>query len=496
MNTAILDSRLWVPIKLVNRDVLKSKFEEKFFDEKQCSKCDYLPDRFCDVCAECPAYLDDVQLWRKRGNRIGVPVGDRVALKQLLKEPVKIVDKRAKPRIKTPIKLVSKLYPYQTTTVAAIAKAGYGVLKAPPRSGKTLMAVALALELGLRTLILAAQSDWLDQFMNEWETHTNLRDVEKWEGRKLVGICKTPESMVGYDVVLATYQSFISKNGKLRLDEIKDKFGLVVIDEAQGTPAQEYARVVMALTARYKIGLTATPKRKDQKHTILRRIIGPVKAEAHVETLKPKVYLHDTGVRSAHNYKLWAYAMRFLFTNKERNKVILKQLVADIKAKRSVVIPVGSIPHAKLLVHNINKHFGKEVAVQFTANVMNKTKRKELLDKARSGKIRCVVGTRQLVQTGINVPRWDTLYVVAPISNQPKFEQETSRIRTKMDGKPQPIIRHFLEDFGPSIGCFRTCLFQTYLKEKFEMDKATKARALAYVNSRKKQTMSTNFGIV
>ena len=231
MNTAILDSRLWVPIKLVNRDVLRSKFEEKFFDEKQCSKCDYLPDRFCDVCAECPAYLDDVQLWRKRGNRIGVPVGDRVALKQLLKEPVKIIDKRAKPRIKTPIKLVSKLYPYQTTTVAAIAKAGYGVLKAPPRSGKTLMAVALALSLGLRTLILAAQSDWLDQFMNEWETHTNLRDIEKWEGRKLVGICKTPESMVGYDVVLATYQSFISKNGKLRLDEIKDKFGLVIIDE-------------------------------------------------------------------------------------------------------------------------------------------------------------------------------------------------------------------------------------------------------------------------
>ena len=158
---AVLKSRLWIPIKAVNKTVLKDEFLIRSFNERQCERCEYLPERFCDICAECPAFLGEHILWKKQGSYLGVPTGDRAALKRLLRTKVEIEDRRAKPKQSGKLKLVSKLYPHQIPTVEAACKAGYGVLLAPPRSGKTLMAIAVSLRLGVKTLILGAQQDWL-----------------------------------------------------------------------------------------------------------------------------------------------------------------------------------------------------------------------------------------------------------------------------------------------------------------------------------------------
>jgi hypothetical protein len=187
--------------------------------------------------------------------------------------------------------------------------------------------------------------------------------------------------------------------------------------------------------------------------------------------------------------------MRYLANHKERNALIVKHAVHDIKAGRSIVIPVTLVKHARDLAEAINKKMGKEVAVAFVSQGLTKERRREILIGARSYKIKCIVGIRTLVQTGVNVPRWDTLYEVMPISNVPKFTQETARIRTDEPGKQFPLIKHFIEQFGPSTGCFRTCWFQTYVKEGFKINDKTKERAKMYLN-RQKASVNTNFSLV
>lgn len=494
---ALLKSRLWIPIRAVDKEYLETEFRVRNFDDRQCDKCEYRPDRFCDVCAECPAFLGEVKLWREKEGYIGVPTGDRKALKRLLIKPVEIKDSRSKPKMRFGLSLTTPLRDYQKKPVEEMVAKGFGILNAPPRSGKTLMAIAIGLTLGVRMIIMGAQRDWLNQFLTEFKEHTDFLEVAKFHGKPIVLITNSVAQMraSNADVILSTYQSFISKTGKKRLQEIKDLFGLVIIDECHGIPATAYAQVVASFNARYRIGLTATPERKDGKEVLLYKILGGVSAKAHVETLKPKVRMHLTKANTKYTYKTWVYAMQFLYKHKQRNLQIVKQAVADIKAGRHLVIPVGTVLHAKLLTHNINKFAGEKVAEQFTSNNMNAKKREEILAGARSGKLKCLVGTRQLVQVGINVPIWDTLYVVAPISNVPKFTQETARIRTAIPGKPQPMIRHFIEEFSPSVGCLRTCLFHTYLKEKFDIDPDSKKLALNLV-SKKKPTRSANFGIV
>lgn len=492
---AYLTNKLWIPIRIVDKEQLIANFEIEQFDDKTCEKCDYFQERPCELCYECPAYEGKIQMWSKKNGFVGVPFGDRVAVKRILKERPKIIDKRVSPKVKYPLKITSKLREHQIEPIKQMLKTQYGILQAPARSGKTFMAICISIKMGLKTLILAAQQDWLDQFMTDFRDHTNLLDVEKWEGRKIVGIATNPAEMIKLDVALATYQSFISDTGIKKLKQISSKFGLVITDEVQGVPAKEYSKVIGVFKSHARIGLTATPDRKDRIFGVATKLIGPVKAKAIVETLIPRVTLHMTPATTSYHYRQWTSAMKFLYTHKGRNLMIIKQIVSDIKAGRHIVVPCGTVAHVRMLVKNVNKRLGEELAVEFTSKSMNKTTRKKILDRARSGKIKCVVGTRQLVQVGINIPIWDTLYCIAPISNVPKFTQETARIRTVVPGKPQPIIRFFVEEFGPSIGCMRTCLFQTFMKDKFVMDGPTKAKFLALANSGRKK-VDANFGIV
>ena len=478
----------------------KTLYQMKHYDDQACKKCEYLSDRHCDVCDDCPAYRGEIRLWKRKEiagvEHIGVPKGNRKKLKKWTVDPIRIRDLRPKNAMRTPVKWTGKLRPHQIPAVKAVIAAKYGVLKAPPRSGKTAMATYISCKLGLKTLILANQHDLLIQFQKTFEDLTNIRDVEKFEGKKLMGICKSPEEMKGLDIVFATYQSFITKNGKLRLKEIRRMFPLIIIDEVHKAAATTFAQTLLGFNGRYVFGLTGTDDRKDGLYKIVKDIIGPVTGTCVVETLIPTVEVIDTKATTSTNYKHWTFAMRYLANHKERNALIVKHAVHDIKSGRSLVIPVTLVKHARELCDAINKAMGKEVAVAFTSNGLTKARREQILADASSYKIKCVVGIRSLVQTGINVPRWDTLYEVMPISNVPNFTQETSRIRTVEPGKKPTLIKHFIEVFGPSTGCFRTCFFQTYKKERFIMSKETVAKCMAYLATKKQSGSALKFEIV
>jgi superfamily II DNA or RNA helicase len=503
---AVINERFWIKATDSIRSKVQDLYQFKTYDEKQCDRCELRPERHCDVCSDCPAYLGETKLWKTKDTAtdtwIGVPKGNRVKIHKLCgdQKKTKIVDKRSTCRMAHRIKFTGVLREHQIKPIDDIIAKGYGVLLAPPRSGKTVMACAIACRMRFKTLILAAQQEWLDEFYRTFMGNetipamTNAPDIAQFESTPIVGFCKTVADFERHDVCLATYQSFISKGGKERLKQVSSMFGLVIVDEVQGTASTEFARVMLGLNARHVIGLTGTNDRKDGKYQpITLDIIGPVTARAVVETMTPTVKLVESPASTTYNYKLWTYAMRYLATHKERNALIVKYAVHYIKLGHSIVIPVMTVAHSRLLSDAINLAYGKNISVSFTSQGLTKTRRAEILDGARSYKIKCVVGIRSLVQTGINVPRWSCLIEAMPISNVPKFTQETSRIRTTMKDKPEPVILHIIERFGPSSGCLRTCYWQTYVKDGFKMSDKTRKQILGYIpNKRQQKSMSTN----
>lgn len=74
---------------------------------------------------------------------------------------------------------------------------------------------------------------------------------------------------------IAMLQSLF-RNGEV--DEVIHNYGQVIVDECHHISAFSFEQVLKQVKARYILGLTATPIRKDGHHPIIFMQCGPIKA--------------------------------------------------------------------------------------------------------------------------------------------------------------------------------------------------------------------------
>lgn len=495
--TLYISHKAWIPVDSLAESSIRQitkRYSIRRYDENVCRPCSNRPYRHNEICETCPnnGFIDTLRLYKHRDIQgqeyIGLPVGDKKNFRNIgiALSDYTIVDKRierpfadciynsvyrqTKKRIdrnhdKYKVKFTESLYSYQIPVVEAYAIAKYGMMQCPPRTGKSAMAVYLAVNFQQRTMILANQNEFLQQIENHIRRFTNIEEIEKIVGYKLCGFPKKLEDYDNFLFCLTTYQKFISEKGKLLLNKVKNKFGTVIVDEAHGVAALKFAETIATFYPKYLMGMTATPERKDGRHIITEYIIGPVTAQSKRESLPVVMSVFETPVKYARSYKNFVYAMRFLSRHEERNEYIVQHVLHDLKTNpnASIVIPLMFKDHVLQMTKAINDDMGEKVAESFMGGggESNKKQRLEILDRARSGKTRVVVGIRKLLQLGVDCPAWNLLYEVMPIANKPMLYQETSRIRTPnpLFENKQPRIKFFVDvELGQSLGCFRATL--------------------------------------
>lgn len=505
--TIILREKVWVPIHKIDTDQAEQDFTKIFYDERACRVCDNKHEKHNHICDECPAFLGRYRTYaykEKNGTQfIGIPMGQRHRLVSdygLNLKKFNIVDKRVCPPFDYNIKFTGQLRDYQGAANDTWFKTKYGLVIAPPRSGKTIMMLALAIKLGLRMVLLASQYEFLKQFIEHIEKFSNLPALERKHGKKLYGYPKTEKDFNTMQIMCCTYQQFISdKNGKTRLKWLSNNVGTVFIDEVQDSNSPLFSRIASHIPAKYKAGFTATEKRKDGKHVLVWDIIGPNRYVVRRKELVPKLTVHITDVKAKARYTGpagFTYALTFLSKHEKRNQLIIDHIIKDLKKGRSIVVPLARKQQIFELTQRINNAWGSKIADYFIGANGKKgiEKRDKLIAQARSGKIRVVVGIIKLLSKGLNVPRWDTLFYSVPMSNQPNWKQMSSRILTPDDdgtGKQEPLIRMFVDpDIGISAGCFANTWIQS-LQFGYKPTEVARQRAMPMLSkSRQRQAES------
>ncbi len=153
------------------------------------------------------------------------------------------------------------LRPEQREALAAWqAAGGRGQVVMPTGTGKTEVALAAMAGAAVASLVVAPVRDLMYQ----------------WHRRILRGL--------GYDagivgdalfnvkpVTVTTYDS-----AYIHMEELGDRFGLVVFDEAHHLPGRCRREAALLSAAPRRLGLTATPERSDGAHLDLDRLVGPV----------------------------------------------------------------------------------------------------------------------------------------------------------------------------------------------------------------------------
>lgn len=495
MGEIIVREKLYVPTNLVSERKVQKRYTHRFYEEAACRMCENRAERHNSICDACPAYLGtNLTANRKLVNGVeyfGLPLGDKKNYKNELglvvnKHTVK--DLRCKAKFDYDVKMVDfKLRDYQEPSVDLLAGAKYGVLKAPPRSGKTpTMLYAGVAKFGYKIVMIADQREFLQQFLDHVTEFTNLPELEQKHKKKLYGIGKKPEHFKEYQIIACTYQSLATKKGKKLLSLLNKNFGTAFIDEAHSAAAKVFSKVVNSLAQYVRIGATGTNARKQiGYYDIVKQVIGPVTAEIKIDQLQPLLYVHPIDFvksRSAYKGKAgFSYLVNFLSSHKKRNDFILEWVLKDLSKGHSIIMPLYRKEHVVEMVKRINDEYGKPIAAAFMGGGSAKDKflREQVLDDARSGKVRVVVGIRSLLQRGLNVERWSMHYNVMPINNEPNWKQESSRILTPMEGKRQPAIRFFVdENIRMCLGCF-VGTYRHSIKFKHKPTPTAQERALA-----------------
>jgi hypothetical protein len=208
---------------------------------------------------------------------VALPRGCLVEAMALLAEHKIKVDLRDERCEGTPIEanFEGQLRPYQEDAVASIAAHDDGLLCAPTAFGKTAVAAWLIGKRKVSTLVLVHRQQLLDQWQERLAMFLGapLNSIGQIGGGK-------SERTRSIDV--AVIQSLYRKN------EVKDfvaEYGQVIVDECHHISAFTFEQVMKQVKARFVVGLTATPTRKDGHHPIIYMQCGPIRFSMSARTM-------------------------------------------------------------------------------------------------------------------------------------------------------------------------------------------------------------------
>lgn len=203
---------------------------------------------------------------------IALPRGCLDAVRELLEEngiDCELQDERYSGQA-LDVEFTGTLRPDQRQAIDSLRRHDIGILCAPTAFGKTVTAAALIARCGVNTLVLVHRTELLRQWQERLQT---LLDG----GKDAVGIIGGGKSRPTGRIDVAVMQS-LSRQGET--SDIVENYGHVVIDECHHLSAFSFEALLKRVRARYVLGLTATPIRRDGRQPILFMQCGPIRHTA------------------------------------------------------------------------------------------------------------------------------------------------------------------------------------------------------------------------
>jgi len=233
-------------------------------------------------------------------------------------------------------------------------------------------------------------------------------------------------------VTVAIYHSMLN-----RLSDFYNKFEVIIVDECHRCPAETFSKVVNGINAKVKIGLSATPVRKDGLHVVLSDYFGPNKLVAEdLDKLTPSVQIIQTSVpfRVVVPNRDWAKQLNALSANSAYLNLIAEVSIEKIARNRCLLILSERIEMLEQLSERIPR------SVLLVGNTKN-NQREEILNNAGT-KYSAILSTR-IFDEGISCNRLDTLLLTCPGNNYAKLEQRIGRVIRHHPDKQSPLVVDF-----------------------------------------------------
>ena len=313
-----------------------------------------------------------------------------------------------------------------------LSKTGSIILSLFTGFGKTIMAINLACEIRLKTLIIVNKI----VLINQWE-ESILKFCPTAKIQKLSTKSELDEDCDFY-IMNATN---IPKKKKTFFKKI----ALCIVDELHLIMAESLSKSLQCVFPRYLIGLSATPYRLDGLEPLIELYFG---SNRIVRTLRRKhiVYKVDTGFKpkmvSTENGKLnWGAILQQQSDNITRNQLIVS--ICKKFKDRNILILTKRISQGQYLYDRL---------VEEGENVASLLKNQQEFDHD----CRILVASIMKAGTGFDFKKLDCLILASDLENY--FSQSLGRVLRRPD--VEPIIFDLIDD---------NCILEKHFQSRLEV---------------------------
>jgi superfamily II DNA or RNA helicase len=244
-----------------------------------------------------------------------------------------------------------------------------------------------------------------------------------------------------------------SLDKKEHVDPMIRNYGQIIVDECHHVSAYSFERVMMEANARYIVGLTATPYRRDGHQPIITMQCGPIR---HKVTSGKDITDSLLKYRLMPRITSFAYPWsdedkiqslwQRLITDENRNNMIFDDILNSLEEKRSPIVLTERKEHLEILKRKLEA-FVKHIIVLHGG--MRAGTRKEMLSKLEvipDTEERLILATGQYIGEGFDDPRLDTLFLAMPFSFKGKMVQYAGRLHRSHPGKTEVRIYDYVDE--------------------------------------------------
>jgi len=327
-----------------------------------------------------------------------------------------------------------------TRAIATLRVESGTILVLPTGMGKTVCALKIARDLGVKPLILVHKSFLMDQWRER---------IGQFFGPNVTtSVIQGSQYDDSGDIVIAMMQTMYSRNLAA-----PSGVGIIIVDECHHVPARTFQHVMMNSNTLYRLGLSATPERQDGLHpsVFLGRVTGLYPTlpgspspgistgfdfdggRIQVETYDFTSHMYENPPpMSAYSGRINHAAMlNAIATNTKRTRLIAR-LIQNIDASRHILV----------LVHR--RMHGDELQKQLT--VLGVDSGQFTPKSPGCPESRIVISTYMFASEGFDEKRFDTLVLCSPASD---IRQSVGRILRKMDDpKHSPLVIDIVDQWS------------------------------------------------
>ena len=329
---------------------------------------------------------------------------------------------------------------YQELAYEEMTARDHGTLVGDAKSGKTVIALYLIAQRRQPTMIIVPNVALLGHWKEKLVRFLKVSPKE-------VGVIGEGKFEVGPRVSVAHVSALYR-----RVREVRDKVGLLVVDECHRTPSRTFTQVVSNFDCRFLLGLSSTNQRRDRLSRLIYYYVGDIlhQIDSRKATEIRAIFQADVVVRETD--------FEFPYESDDDYPAMLKALARDTERNRLIVDDVSGEMRegagGPLLVltededqdNTLKDMMGKEgiSSVSLDPGLVAGGE-KELYKQLKSKNIQVVLANRQLFQKMIPETTFDALFLTTPLNFRGRIIEWLQGVLRRDDGQPLMKVYDYVD---------------------------------------------------